>query len=328
MCLYTKLIRNPKYKENKKNNGNIPELKDERVLLVPIKCGNCIECHKQKAREWKIRLSEEIKRNKNGIFITLTFSNKSIKDLVSEIKLKNKKIKGYDLDNSIATLSTRRFLERWRKETKKSVKHWLITEIGHKGTENIHLHGIIFTDKPNLIKKHWKYGYIWDGQETSGTKKINYVSEKTINYITKYITKKDLKNKHYKPIILCSPGIGKGYETSNNAQNSKYKKNETKEYYRTRQGNKLQLPVYYRNKIYTEEERELLWIEKLNKELRYVNGEKAKNFDHYLQLLEYHRKVNLEKGYGTADKNYKEKEEAEKQRNLTIYTRIKKTNTP
>ena len=49
-------------------------------------------------------------------------------------------------------------------------------------------------------------------------------------------------------------------------------------------------------------------------------------YPHYLQLLEYHRKVNLEKGYGTADKNYKEKEEAEKQRNLTKFTQKKKEN--
>ena len=50
-------------------------------------------------------------------------------------------------------------------------------------------------------------------------------------------------------------------------ENAKYKENgQTKETYINSQGFKMALPVYYRNKIYTEEEREKLWIEKLDKE--------------------------------------------------------------
>jgi hypothetical protein len=32
MCLYPRLIKNRKYIKNKKNGGNIPPVKDERVL--------------------------------------------------------------------------------------------------------------------------------------------------------------------------------------------------------------------------------------------------------------------------------------------------------
>ena len=126
MCLYPKMIKNPKYLPNKKNNNNPPEITDKRVRYVPIGCGNCIECRKQKKREWQIRMNEEIKHDRTGKVITLT---------------------SYGIENQIATLATRRFLERWRKKYKKSVKHWLITELGHEGTENIHLHGIIWTNK-------------------------------------------------------------------------------------------------------------------------------------------------------------------------------------
>ena len=34
MCLYPRLIKNPKYKENKKNGGVIPAFLDERVFIV------------------------------------------------------------------------------------------------------------------------------------------------------------------------------------------------------------------------------------------------------------------------------------------------------
>ena len=59
MCLYPRLIKNPKYKKNKKNGGVIPAFLDERVLAVPIGCGECIECRKQKRRNWQVRLLEE-----------------------------------------------------------------------------------------------------------------------------------------------------------------------------------------------------------------------------------------------------------------------------
>ena len=50
MCLYPKLIKNKKYVPNKKNKGKVPTPPDERVLWVPVGCGKCIECMKQKAR--------------------------------------------------------------------------------------------------------------------------------------------------------------------------------------------------------------------------------------------------------------------------------------
>ena len=125
-------------------------------------------------------------------------------------------------------------------------------------------------------------------------KKTGYVNEQTVNYITKYITKVDLDHKNYNPKILCSKGIGKGYLERPDAQNNKYKAEETKEYYITRTGHKIGLPIYYRNKLYTEEEKEKLWLEKLDKEERYVGGEKVsiKNGDltEYKKLLKYYQK--------------------------------------
>ena len=64
--------------------------------------------------------------------------------------------------------------------------------------------------------------------------------------------------------------MGKGYLKSKNKERNTYKEDEeTDETYRTRQGLKLALPIYYRNYIYNEEEREKLWIEKkMQKDLR------------------------------------------------------------
>lgn len=143
MCLYNKYILNPRYKANKKNGGTIPPVTDPRTLYVPIGCQTCIECRRKKSREWQVRLLEDIKTNHNGKFITLTFSNETYSQLATELE----PLTGYELDNAIATLATRRFLERWRKQYGKSLRHWLVTELGHQGTQNIHLHGIVWTDQ-------------------------------------------------------------------------------------------------------------------------------------------------------------------------------------
>lgn len=312
MCLYPKLITNPKYKANTKNGGIIPPINDKRVTYVPIGCGNCMECRKQKSREWNVRLHEEIKANNTGKFITLTFNKESIHKLIKREAIKHRaknhtilNTYGYPLDNLIATTAVRYFLERWRKKYKKSLRHWLITELGHKGTENIHLHGILFTNESfDEIEKHWQYGWIYRGQ---------YVNEKTINYITKYVTKIDKDHQGYKAIILTSPGIGNNYTKNKHGdwKKNKFKESETDDTYRTREGYKLALPIYYRNKIYTEEEREALWLHKLDKEERYINGIKIKinnNEKAYIEALKYAQQQNIELGYGSDKQNWKQEE--------------------
>lgn len=321
MCLYPKLILNPKYKSNKKNGGNIPAVNDIRVKYVPIGCQRCIECKKKKAREWQIRLSEEIKTNKNGKFITLTFSNESIKKIICEQKLEH--LEGYELDNEIATKAVRLFLERWRKKYKKSLRHWLITELGHNGTENVHLHGIIFTNESyDTVRKLWTYGYIWPRGNSIKT----YVNNKTINYIIKYVNKADEKHKYYNSKILTSPGIGSEYTKKYNSTLNKYNGKETNETYRTESGHKIGIPIYYRNKLYTEEEREKLWLDKLDKNERYVCGQKIKadNTEEYEKLLEYHRNRSKILGYGNDEKDWN-REQYELERRKINYETRKKT---
>ena len=253
MCLYPRLMPNPKYKKNKKNKGNPPKMKDPRVGLVPIGCQNCIECAKKKMNEWRVRLSEEVRNNpKKGEFITLTFSEESLQKYAGE------------KENDICYTYLREWTERIRKFTKKGLRYWFITEKGENGTERVHMHGIIWVDKKELklAVEKWTYGIIHVGFGAS---------EKSVNYLIKYL----VKGKDFKSRIWCSNGIGRGYEKRLDAKINKFKKGETNETYTTRKGLKQALPIYYKNKIYTEEEREMLWIEKLDKMERWVDGIKV-----------------------------------------------------
>ena len=194
MCLYPKLIKNKKYLPNKKNGYSPPKCTDERLRYVTAACGHCFECRKQKSQGWQVRMSEELKNNPNAIFVTLTIDDTNYE------KLKAKE--DSDDDNKIARLAIRLFLERVRKATKKSMKHWFVTELGHQATERLHLHGIVWNDKgTELVKEHWKYGFVFIG---------DYVNERTVCYITKYMTKDDVDHKGFVGKVFSSSGIGAG----------------------------------------------------------------------------------------------------------------------
>ena len=221
-------------------------------------------------------MSEELRDNPNATFVTLTISNESFEYIMDKYQI--------ETNEECCKKMVRLFLERIRKETKKSIKHWFITEMGHQNTERYHLHGIMWgIGIDEIIKRNWKYGFVFIGQ---------YVSEKTINYVVKYMLKKDKDHKEYNPTVLCSAGIGAGYLNRKDSELNKFKGTNTNETYRLRNGTKLNLPIYYRNKIYTEEEREQLFIQKIDKGDVWICGEKVKIDDQeaYKEILEYHQK--------------------------------------
>ena len=317
MCLFPKLIRNKKYYPTRKNGYSPPPIEDGRTALVPVGCGKCIECLKKKARDWKIRLSEELKCYKYAYFITLTFEPEELKKLCQESNLKE--------SNAVAGLAIRRYLERWRKKYKKSQRHWLITELGQENTERIHLHGIIFSEfdiPKEEIQQIWKYGNVVIG---------HYCNERTINYITKYVTKLDSKHKNYVPQIFCSSGIGKAYTKRFIPQQiHQFNENNTIEFYRTKSGAKISLPIYYRNLFWNDEQREKLWIKKLDEDTRYVMGVKIKNVStpegerQYFRVLRKAQETNKNVGYGDDSEEWSKKEYNITQRMLRKQEKIKK----
>lgn len=262
MCTQPIKIKNKRYVANRKNNWQPPKADDENLKEIEVPCGWCIECRKRKAREWSIRLQEEIKQKTylNGVeqqplFITLTLSDEKAKEITEKYNL--------DTVNELAKKCIRLMLERYRKKHKKSFKHWFTTELGEKNGR-IHLHGIMWCNMTQEeIEKLWGYGFIYIGE---------YVSARSINYITNYSMKINKENPHYKPIILCSKGMGISFITNEILKLKGYNGERTSDYYTLTTGKRVALPKYYRNKIYSEEEREKLYKIALAKETVYING--------------------------------------------------------
>ena len=267
-CLFPKLIKNPRYLPNKKNGGKPPALTDKRVEFVPVSCGKCIECRKKRRREWMVRLSEELRGGGNPpLFVTLTISPEQME----RVPYKN--------SNDTAKVFVKWFRENVRKKTGKSPKHYFVTELGeNKG--RIHLHGFVWANE-EIVRKCWIYGFIHIG---------TFVNEKSINYMTKYMLKESL-DKSFTPQVFASKGIGSNYFNRKDWKYNQYKENDTQETYRFRNGTKMYMPQYYRNKIYSDDEREKLWIEKQEKGVVYIAGEKIdiKNTDEYKNILSYYQ---------------------------------------
>ena len=74
-------------------------------------------------------MSEENRQTPNAYFLTLTIDDKSYKRLKQKYNLKD--------NNDRAAKAIRLCLERVRKQTGRSIKHWFITELGHEKTENL-----------------------------------------------------------------------------------------------------------------------------------------------------------------------------------------------
>ena len=140
--------------------------------------------------------------------------------------------------------------------------------------------------------------------------------------MVKYVLKTDPKHNEFMPKIYCSNGIGSGYWLRKDAKRNAYRsRGFTYELYKLKDGREVALPIYYRNNIYSEDERELLWLEKLDREVRYVlgievdisNGEEV-----YYKVLEDAQRKNKRLGYGDDTKNF-EQEMYERQRRNFLY---------
>lgn len=269
------MIRNKRYLQR--------EPDDPRKKWVPIGCGECIECRKLKVKEWLARLTEELKNPQKCLFVTLTFNDEILNKFTNE----------YKEPNLIAAKAIELFRKRWHAEKKAAARHWLITELGDENTDRLHLHGIIWGAEASEIERIWKYGFVYAG---------SYVNEKTIRYIVKYITKQDEKHPEFKGKIFCSKGIGSRFINEFNKRQYRYEGENTKEYIKTPSGLKVGLPIYYRNKLWDENEREDLWMQRIDKKKRYVCGEEIdisteKGIKNYYKCLEYHQFRTRQLGY-------------------------------
>nr|QJB19835.1 MAG: replication initiator protein [Microvirus sp.] len=216
-----------------------------RGNYVDVPCGRCYPCMSNKRNQWSFRLAQQLKNSKSAYFVTLTYSD--------ECK---------PLDGCLNKREIQLFLKRLRKDWHiDGLKYYLVGEYGPK-THRPHYHVIFFNlppDPENKLISSWKHGFVSVGQ----------VNSASIHYTTKYlITKHDAPKHLTAPFMLVSKGMGECYLAESGMFHI-----ENQQFYSTVDGgNKIPLSSYYKNKIFTKEERNL----NTQRSMRYVDKIRTK----------------------------------------------------
>lgn len=209
---------------------------------IAVPCGKCPSCVARRASHWSFRLMQEGKIATSSHFITLTNDTETIKITKNGFM-------------SVDKRTLQLYFKRLRKlNPSTKIKYYCVGEYGGK-TLRPHYHIILFNATISSIANAWSHkgiqnGYIHFGQ----------IEEASIGYTLKYLSKLGQIPKHknddrQKEFALMSKGLGKNYLTStmldwHNADLL------NRMYCNLTDGKKIGMPRYYKQKIYTDADRE------------------------------------------------------------------------
>lgn len=208
---------------------------------VTVPCGKCFACLSRRRQDWCFRLKQELKVSKSAFFITLTYDDEHLPRNGDGVPI-------------VVKRDVQLFFKRLRKAIyPQKIRYFAVSEYG---TENLrpHYHVILF-DFPlsfnldTILRECWYHGFV----------SVGNVNGASINYVCKYcLAYTDVENFPVRPFMLCSrrPAIGSNY-ISNDAIVRHHRL--TKHDYVVNDGGfKSAMPRYYREKIFSSLERNLL----------------------------------------------------------------------
>lgn len=223
----------PYYMESSDDDGHIGH--------IPFPCGRCPACKRRRVNQWVFRMRQEEKVSTSAYFVTLTYAT-------STVPISNK---GYmTLRKKDFQDFMKRLRERERKYNRVNLKYYACGEYGETRFRP-HYHIILFNlavlENINLA---WNKGDVHIGK----------VSGASIAYTCKYIDKEKRIPLHrnddrQKEFSLMSKGLGKNYLTP---QMVKYHRSHLdRNYCLDTDGRKVALPKYYRDKIFSDDEKRI-----------------------------------------------------------------------
>jgi hypothetical protein len=268
---------------------------------IPVGCGRCPTCKRNRINQWVFRLLEEERECCSSYFVTLTYKDTNL----------NYTTNGYPtLDKRDLQL----FFKRLRKkQPEHKIKYYAVGEYGSKGEAwngagRPHYHIILLNVIDiEYIAESWKKKDSNGNYDMIGTIDIGQVSGASIAYTAKYIDKPHRIPTHelddrVPEFSHMSKGLGKNYIAR---MGDYHRGNIDRMYLTTISGHKIPMPKYYKERLYTEEEREAARPmtehaehEKKVKELQYLkkkykldqitfedwrNAKKFKDYDTYLK---------------------------------------------
>lgn len=207
---------------------------------VPVPCGKCPPCKLRRVNQWVFRLMQEEKRSSSAHFVTLTYDTTTVPISANGFPT----LKKLDLQN---------YFKRLRKLCPKhKIKYYAVGEYGTKN-KRPHYHAIIYNvPDTQLFFDAWSI----NGQHL-GSIHIGQVNNNSVAYTMKYIDKPHYKRLHgrddrAKEFPIMSKQLGANYLSD--AVVKYHQRDLTTNFVTQPGGQRIALPRYYRQKIYTDEQ--------------------------------------------------------------------------
>ena len=228
---------------------------DDIVRLIP--CGKCYVCKTKIQNSWFVRLKQEFDSCSSAYFITLTYANEHLKFDDT----------GFPI---VCSRDIQLFIKRLRKSIQPfKIRYFLCSEYSPELLRP-HYHLILFNfpkelDVYNHVNSAWKNGFI----------KLSSLNDNRIRYVSKYCTTitdlpECLQSRTVRPFIRCSsrPAIGSCFLDKKDLMDY-YQK--TEDPFVMIDGYKYFMPRYYRNKIFSVEQRKFFEQESLREREEYFS---------------------------------------------------------
>lgn len=213
---------------------------DDKYIAVP--CGKCPHCLKKRASHWSFRLMQQDKVSDSSHFITLTYDTKHVPISRSGyMELKKRDVQLF--------FKRLRKLHSKRPNTNVSaIRYYAVGEYGSK-TMRPHYHIILFNARVELIQPAWQLGSVHYGQVTGAS----------VGYTLKYMMKPSKIPMHrnddrQREFSLMSKGLGLSYINDKTIRWHKADL-ENRMYVPLLDGQKASMPRYYKDRIYSKDER-------------------------------------------------------------------------
>jgi len=307
---------------------NQPKYIDGKFIYsVPVNCGKCQYCKKQRVTGWSFRLEQESKISNNGFFITLTYDTQNIPyckiDTDATIRTKHGKEKKYseeEIANNITSVPTLN-----KSDVQKFIKRLRIIEQEKYGKKNKEIDGELVPIKDVFWRKMLNQSYditkpfryyavgeygsknrrphlhlvvynLYDTESIDeawqlGMVEVKDLHENSISYLIKYLEK---DSKHYKYIYAL--GLQPEFSLSSKKLGECYVNASSKKYHLNNYDNNVitlsngvkgKLPRYIFEKLYNK-------TKTVGRHLKDIE-EQQKEVDKYLAGLYKHIQTEADK---------------------------------
>ena len=285
MCLSPLRIANPKCDKSLKRfwyndrfDADEYSLYYGKEAYIDVPCGSCEACIERKSNEWATRIYYEYLYSTNTVFLTLTYADEFLTYNPVKFQLGN-----YEEEYIIPVLCKRDvqlFMKRLRKKVGNGLRFFCGAEYGEE-TGRPHYHLMLFNlpdvlveNILEIVQSCWSYGNV-DYSGNSNIKRVMYIAKYC--YSNSKLSNKLVTN-FVKPFILCSRMPALGHKYYEDITNVNYH-NETLETVVTiDDGRIMPMPRLYRNKLFTETNKEILYNKFINDEKKFPSPDELAIF--------------------------------------------------